>query len=102
ELVPLVEPGAVSGGDLVERIRTLRRNLALEMGFIVPPVHIRDNLQIRPSEYVILLKGVEAARGDLRTGCQLAIDPGTATAPAGGVPTREPAFGLEALWIASQ
>src|SRR5437764_375664 len=66
-LVPLVEPGAASGGDLVERIRTLRRNLALEMGFIVPPVHIRDNLQIRPSEYVILLKGVEVARGELRT-----------------------------------
>src|SRR6058998_247287 len=102
ELVPLVEPGAASGGDLVERIRTLRRNLALEMGFIVPPVHIRDNLQIRPSEYVILLKGVEVARGELRAGCQLAIDPGTVKAPVGGLPTREPAFGLEALWIAAQ
>src|SRR5439155_1221142 len=56
ELVPLVEPGAGSACDLVERIRTLRRNLAPGMGFIVPPVHIRDNLQIRPSEYVILLK----------------------------------------------
>src|SRR2546427_2215604 len=74
ELVPLVEPAGGSGGDLVERIRTLRRNLALEMGFIVPPVHIRDNLQLRPSEDVILLKGVEVARGDVRTGCPLAID----------------------------
>ena len=102
ELVPLVEPGAGSGGDLVERIRTLRRNLALEMGFIVPPVHIRDNLQIRPSEYVILLKGVEVARGELRTGCQLAIDPGTVRAPVTGIATREPAFGLDALWVAAQ
>src|SRR5437870_1567501 len=102
ELVPLVEPGAGSAGDLVERIRTLRRNLALEMGFIVPPVHIRDNLQIRPSEYVILLKGVEVARGELRTGCQLAIDPGTVRAPVTGIATREPAFGLDALWIAAQ
>ena len=102
ELVPLVEPGGASGGDLVERIRTLRRNLALEMGFIVPPVHIRDNLQIRPSEYVILLKGVEVARGELRAGCQLAIDPGTVRAPVTGIATREPAFGLEALWVAAQ
>src|SRR5439155_49449 len=75
ELVPLVEPGGASGGDLVERIRTLRRNLALEMGFIVPPVHIRDNLQIRPSEYVILLNGVEVARGELTAGRPPATDP---------------------------
>ncbi len=102
ELVPLVDGAtgpAQAGGDLVERIRTLRRNLALEMGFIVPPVHIRDNLQIKPNEYVILLKGVEIARGELRTGCHLAIDPGGARGPLAGVATKEPAFGLDAVWI---
>jgi flagellar biosynthesis protein FlhA len=107
ELVPLVDPAAggpaaPGGGDLVERIRTLRRQLALEMGFIVPPVHIRDNLQIKPSEYVIQLRGVEVARGELRSGSSLAINPGTVQAPVPGVPTREPAFGLEALWITPQ
>src|SRR5689334_3571161 len=102
ELVPLVDPAAGRpGGDLVERIRTLRRQLAQEMGFIVPPIHIRDNLQLKPSEYVIVLKGVEVARGEIRGGCSLAINPGTAVATVPGVPTREPAFGLEALWIAS-
>jgi flagellar biosynthesis protein FlhA len=102
ELVPLVESGASAegrGGDLVERIRTLRRQLALEMGFIVPPVHIRDNLQIRANEYVVLLKGIEVARGEVRMGCALAINPGTVTATVPGIATREPAFGLDALWI---
>ncbi len=103
ELVPLVDgatgaPGE-GGGDLVERIRTLRRQLALEMGFIVPPVHIRDNLQIRPNGYTILLKGIEIARGEVRVGCFLAINPGTVSTTVPGVPTREPAFGLEALWV---
>src|SRR5581483_7454980 len=104
ELVPLVEGGGTTpaGTDLVSRIRTLRRQLALEMGFIVPPIHIRDNLQLAPSEYVILLKGVEIARGSVRSGCSLAINPGTVDAPVPGIPTREPAFGLDALWITAQ
>src|SRR5262245_59650741 len=102
ELVPLVEAGGSSGSDLVERIRALRRQLALEMGFIVPPIHIRDYLQLRPSEYQILLKGNEVARGEIRTGCSLAINPGTVQATVPGVPTREPAFGLDALWITAQ
>ena len=102
ELVPLVEGQAGDGGDLVERIRSLRRQLALEMGFIVPPIHIRDNLQLRPNAYAILLKGIEIASGELRTGHQLAINPGTVTASVPGIPTREPAFGLDALWIAPQ
>jgi len=107
ELVPLVDGklGNVGEGtgDLVERIKTLRRQLALEMGFIVPPIHIRDNLQLKPNAYVILLKGIEVARGEVRAGSHLAINPGGAsegTVP--GVPTKEPAFGLDALWIASQ
>jgi flagellar biosynthesis protein FlhA len=103
ELVPLVDANAgVPGGDLVERIRTLRRQLALEMGFIVPPIHIRDNLQIKPNEYLILLRGIEVARGELRGGHHLAINPGTVTAPIPGIATREPAFGLDALWIPPQ
>ncbi|MGH7894687.1 MAG: flagellar biosynthesis protein FlhA [Candidatus Binatia bacterium] len=106
ELVPLVDAatGAVpdGGGDLVERIRTTRRQLALEMGFIVPPIHIRDNLQLEPSTYAILVKGVEVARGELRMGSLLAINPGTVETPIAGVATREPAFGLDALWIAPQ
>jgi flagellar biosynthesis protein FlhA len=101
ELVPLVDVGPSSGGDLVSRIRSLRRQLALEMGFIVPPIHIRDNLQLAPSEYVVLLKGVEVARGEVRTGHSLAINPGTVETTVPGLPTREPAFGLDALWITS-
>ena len=105
ELVPLVDgaTGVVAdgGGDLVERIRTFRRQLAQEMGFIVPPIHIRDNLQLPPSTYSVLVKGIEVARGELRVGSLLAINPGTVTVPMPGVATREPAFGLDALWIAS-
>jgi flagellar biosynthesis protein FlhA len=104
ELVPLVDgaTGVVAdgGGDLVERIRTFRRQLAQEMGFIVPPIHIRDNLQLPPSTYTVLVKGIEIARGELRVGSLLAINPGTVEAPVPGVATREPAFGLDALWIA--
>src|SRR5579883_1315768 len=101
ELVPLVDAGRSGSGDLVERIKALRRQLALEMGFIVPPIHIRDNLDLKPNAYVILLKGNEVARGEVRTGAFLAINPGTVTAPVPGIVTREPAFGLEALWVAA-
>src|SRR5579875_967611 len=101
ELVPLVDAGRSGSGDLVERIKALRRQLALEMGFIVPPIHIRDNLDLKPNAYVILLKGNEVARGEVRTGSFLAINPGTVTAPVPGIVTREPAFGLEALWVAA-
>jgi flagellar biosynthesis protein FlhA len=102
ELVPLVDGGAggAHGSPLVERIKGLRRQLALEMGFIVPPIHIRDNLQRKPGEYVILLKGAEIAKGSVQVASYLAINPGTVTQPVPGTPTREPAFGLEALWIA--
>jgi flagellar biosynthesis protein FlhA len=100
ELVPLVDAGRSGAGDLVERIKALRRQLALEMGFIVPPIHIRDNLDLKPNAYVILLKGNEVARGEVRTGSFLAINPGTVTAPVPGIATREPAFGLDALWVA--
>ena len=96
-LLHLVDPG--QGGDLLERIRSIRRQIALELGIVVPPIRIRDNLQLRPTEYLILIKGVEAARGELKEGHYLAMNPGLAEGGVEGIPTREPAFGLEALWV---
>ncbi|TAJ25927.1 MAG: flagellar biosynthesis protein FlhA [Nitrospirae bacterium] len=97
-LIGLVDGG--QGGVLLERIKGLRRQIASEMGFLVPPVHIRDNLQLRPNEYAIMLKGVELVRGEVMPGHVLAIDPGTAQKGiVQGIPTKEPAFGLPALWV---
>ncbi len=96
-LIPLVDES--QGGDLLERIRTMRRQFALEMGLIVPPIHVRDNLQLKPGEYVILIKGVEVARAELMPGHYLAMDPGDVKRKIEGIPTTEPAFGLPALWI---
>jgi len=96
-LIPLVDES--QGGDLLERIRTLRRQFAMEMGLIVPPLHVRDNLQLRPGEYVILIKGVEVARAELMPGHYLAMDPGDVKKKIEGIPTTEPAFGLPALWV---
>lgn len=96
-LLHLVDPG--QGGDLLERIRSIRRQIALEMGIVVPPVRIRDNLQLLPTEYMILIKGVEMARSELKEGYFLAMNPGIAEGGIEGIPTKEPAFGLDALWI---
>ncbi|NTU60588.1 MAG: flagellar type III secretion system protein FlhA, partial [Deltaproteobacteria bacterium] len=96
-LLHLVDPG--QGGDLLERIRSIRRQVALELGVVVPPIRIRDNLQLRPTEYLILVKGVEVTRGELREGHFLAMNPGIGEGGIDGVPTKEPAFGLDALWI---
>jgi flagellar biosynthesis protein FlhA len=93
---------ASQGGDFLERIKSIRRQLALEMGLIVPPVHITDNLQLNPRQYAILLKGVQIARGDLMQDHLLAINPGTAREEIQGLATVEPAFGLQARWIKSQ
>jgi flagellar biosynthesis protein FlhA len=90
---------ANQGGDFLNRIRSIRRQIALDMGLVVPPVHITDNLQLNPKEYAILLKGVEIARGELLQDHFLAINPGTAHEEIQGVPTLEPAFGLQARWI---
>ncbi len=97
ELVPLVD--GKSGGELIERIRALRTQLGQELGIAVPPVHIRDNLQLKPGEYAVLLKGVEIARAETRVGYLLAIDPGGGDPALGGIPCKEPAFGLDALWV---
>ncbi len=87
------------GGTLLSRIRAVRRQIAVETGVVVPPVHVADNLQLGPRQYTILVKGVEVARGELYADRLLAINPGTAAAVVDGVATREPAFGLPAVWI---
>ncbi len=90
---------ANQGGDFLNRVKSIRRQIALELGIVVPPIHITDNLQLDPRAYSILLKGVEIARGELQPEHCLAINPGTAQGEIGGAPTLEPAFGLEARWI---
>jgi len=97
-IIPLVDES--QNGDLLERIRGIRRQFALEMGLIIPPLHVRDNLQIKPDEYILLLKGVEIARGEIMMGYYLAMDSGAAKRKIDGIPTEEPAFKLPALWIA--
>jgi flagellar biosynthesis protein FlhA len=96
-LVKLVEGGQNS--PLLKRIAGIRRQLATELGYILPPVRVTDNLGLRAREYLIAIKGVEAARYELPPGCELAISPGPDAAPIGGIPTREPAFGISAAWI---
>jgi flagellar biosynthesis protein FlhA len=88
------------GGTLLSRLRSIRKQIATETGLVAPPVHVADNLQLGPRTYVILVKGVEVARGDLFTDRLLAINPGTVRTAIEGAPTREPAFGLPAIWIA--
>ena len=97
-LIGLVE--GAQGNALLDRIKGLRRQFAESMGFVVPPIHIRDNLQLRSNEYAIILKGVEVAKSDVLPGHLLAIDPGTGQRGlVQGIPTKEPAFGLPALWV---
>lgn len=100
ELIPLVDAGR--NGELLERIKSIRRQFALEMGFIVPPLHIRDNLQLKPSEYAVLIKGVEVGRGSVVMGRSLAMNPGTAEKEVEGIETTEPTFGLPAKWITEE
>jgi len=99
-LVKLVDKK--QGGDLLERITNIRRQIATELGLVVPPIRIRDNMQLDPNQYVIKLRGVEIARGDLMPGYLLAIDSGSVTDPVHGLEAREPAFGLPALWISGE
>ena len=100
ELIKAVDPG--SGGTVVDRITGLRKQVALEYGIVVPPVHIRDNLTLSPGRYRFMLLGTEIATGDTRAGKLLAMDP-TGEAPAiQGEETRDPAFGTPARWVASR
>ena len=96
-LIPFVD--AAQKGELLTRIQAIRRQFALDMGFIVPPIHIKDNLQLKPNEYAVLLKGVRIAGGEMLPGHYLAMNPGTASDSLRGVATTEPAFGLPATWI---
>ena len=96
-LIPLVDEE--QDGELLERVRALRRQFAQEMGVVIPPIHIRDNLQLKPGGYAILMKGVEVAQGDLMPGYLLALHPGETLRQIEGIPTREPTFNLPALWI---
>ncbi len=98
-LVPLVDEGSGSG-ELVRRVTGLRKNLARELGVLLPPVHICDNLRLGRGEYRLLLHGVEVARGEVRPDRLLAMEAGEGADPIDGVPTKEPAFGIDALWIA--
>jgi flagellar biosynthesis protein FlhA len=94
-LIPLVDE---AGGELLQKVRSMRRQVAKEMGFVVPSIHIKDNLSLRPHEYNFIVRGIEVARGEVMMGYRLAVSPDGRT-PAGGVPTKEPAFGLPACWI---
>jgi len=98
-LIPLVDRS--QGGDLLDKIRSIRRQFALEMGVVVPPIHIRDNLKLAPNQYVFLLRGIEIARGEILPDHYLAMETGIVEQKVEGIPTREPAFGLAALWISA-
>lgn len=98
-LIQVVE--SQNSGDLLERIVSIRKQFALDLGIVVPKVHIRDNLQLEPGEYKIMVKGNQVGKGRLRSDCLLAMDPGNVSNPIEGIPTKEPAFGLDALWISN-
>ena len=96
-LIPLVD--RTQDGELLRRIRGIRKKFAQEMGFLVAPVHIRDNLELRPNGYRITVKGVEMGRGEAQAGQYLAINPGRVLGQLPGAPTKDPTFGLPAVWI---
>jgi flagellar biosynthesis protein FlhA len=96
-LIPLVDK--TQGGELLKRIKGIRKKFAQEVGFLAPPVHIRDNLELKPSAYRITLKGVEVGSGEALNGQFLAINPGMASGSLPGLETTDPAFGLPATWI---
>lgn len=96
-LIPLVD--IKQGGDLLDRISQIRRQLASDLGIIIPPVRIRDNIMLKPNHYAIKIRRVKVGEGELMSGSYLAMNPGTATGKIRGIETIEPAFGLPALWI---
>jgi len=96
-IIPLAD--ANQGGDLLDRVVMIRRQCALDLGIIVPVIRLRDNIQLRPNEYIIKIKGIELASGELMFDSFLAMNPGTADGELDGINTTEPAFGLPAVWI---
>ncbi|MCA9255040.1 MAG: FHIPEP family type III secretion protein, partial [Phycisphaerales bacterium] len=87
------------GGDLLDRIQNIRRQIATELGILVPPIRIRDNVALQPNEYVVKMRGAKIAKGETMPGHYLAIDSGAVSEPIHGMETKEPAFGLDAIWI---
>ena len=96
-LIPYVDES--QNGEVVKRIKALRKQLTKELGLIVPLIHIKDNLELSPGEYRILIRGIEVARGEVMPDHFLAIDTGNTKGPIDGIPTKDPAFGLDAYWI---
>jgi flagellar biosynthesis protein FlhA len=96
-LIPIVD--AEQGGELLDKIRAIRKQMATELGIVVPPMKLKDNLQLRAGEYVIQLKGIEVGRGELLAGHVLAMSHEGSDKAIDGIPTREPVFNLEAYWI---
>ena len=96
-LIPLVD--ARKGGELMSRIKGVRKKLTQELGFLVPPVHVRDNLELQPGAYRITLHGVPLATGQVYPDRELALNPGRVFGVVEGIPTRDPTYGLDALWI---
>jgi len=96
-LIPLVDKA--QGGELMARIKAVRRKLTQDIGFLIPPVHIRDNLELSPTAYRLLVHGVPVATAEVHPDRLLALDPGGALHPIDGIPGKDPAFGLDALWI---
>ncbi len=96
-LIPIVD--TEQGGELLDKIRAIRKQVAMDLGIVVPPMKLKDNLQLKSGEYVIQLKGIEVGRGDLLMGHVLAMSPDGAERQIEGTPTKEPVFNLEAYWI---
>lgn len=98
-LIPMVDQA--QNGQLLDRIKGVRRKVSQELGFLVPPVHIRDNLDLKPNQYRVMLMGVSAAESEVFPDKELAINPGQVFGEIPGVPTKDPTFGLDAVWINS-
>lgn len=99
-LIPFVD--SAQNGELLSRIQSIRKQFAMNNGFIVPPVHIKDNLQLNPNQYTFALKGVKIADAEMLPGYYMAMDPGMVTETIKGIPTTEPAFNLPAIWIGEE
>jgi len=97
QLIKLADPA--QGGDLLERIKSMRKKIAGDFGYLIPQVRIRDNLHLQPNQYQLLLKGIAIGEGEIYPDKYLAMDSGLVSDKVEGIPTKEPAFGLDALWI---
>ncbi len=96
-LIRMVDPA--QGGLLLERVTRIRRQMAVDMGMVIPPIRIRDNMQLEPNHYVVKIRGITIAEGDIVPDMFMAMDAGAVTGTIEGTPTREPAFGMDAFWI---